>query len=488
MPVFSEITIDFLVDFEEDYTLGMTFDDNSVLSSQLFTWVTTRGTTGEVTTGTPTATPGETTAINFEAAFDLDNLTNFITTRTVNSLLIQSEVEGFDFIGIRGLDENGTGLTLGVDFDITFTNFVPPIDNSNIDFALVRSPHYVNIPFNFDTTTSASIDLFVWDGDLATLPLTPTYSLTFPRPATNYTEFNVDLSKLIQEQIDAIPTIDFTLPSQVIDSTADSVKWVHYTASYTDPTEVIADIEGTFAAVDGYGLYNEGVNPTKPANNILTTVEIRKVSRDGFILFPFVNNGTITSIEVNSKTGQINETETITASNESTDIVQYIEVDASVVTIDPFITITTLPATDIFQYELIDECRYNPIQVVFKNRYGVYDCLTLFKKSETEIRVQSDTFVNNYVNAGTYDTTRHQYQKLNVTSKETLKVNSGYVSETSNELFKQLIHSDKVWIYDGALVPVTVKNSSLQFKTRVNNKLINYSIEFEYAYDVIQDV
>ena len=263
---------------------------------------------------------------------------------------------------------------------------------------------------------------------------------------------------------------------------------IQYVASYTDPNETIADIQGTFVAVDGYGYYSEGVNPTKPTDNILTVASIRKVSRTGFILFPFVNNGSITTIDINTESDEINETMTITATDNSTDMVQYVEVDVSQATTDNYVTITTQPDGDIRTYEIIDECRYNPIQVVFKNRYGVFECLTLFKKSNNSISVSSDEFINNYISGGTYSTTKHQNQKINIQGKESIKTNSGYISQNENSLYKELLLSETVYFYDDGLIPVNVTTSSLEFKTRVNDSLVNYSIDFEYAYNLIQNV
>ena len=80
-------------------------------------------------------------------------------------------------------------------------------------------------------------------------------------------------------------------------------------------------------------------------------------------------------------------------------------------------------------------------------------------------------------------------QKINVVGKKTFTVNSGYILESENDLYEQMLFSEKIWIYeDSAYVPVNVKSSSLQFKTRVNDKLINYQIEFEYAFNTIQNV
>ena len=483
MPTYSEIDITFDTDFEEGDIITLVMNDNGVFDYYETTWVTTRSGAGEVTTGTPTGTPGERTAINYEAAFDLDYTTLFITTQSTNEVNIQSETEGLLFVGIIE-DINNAGT-----FSATYTNYYAPPDISTIDFALTRSPHYVNIPFTFDTTTKATISLYVWDGDITVLPSEATYTLTLVRPTTDFSEFNTNLSDLIREKINAVPVIDLASTTQVIDSTDNSVKWIQYNVVYTDPVNTIADIEGTFVAIDGYGNYAEGVNPNKPTNNVLTDVAYRKVERSGFILFPFVNNGTITSIDIDSDGGEINETETITDTNESTDVVQYICVDVSQAATDEYITITTKPADDEFVYEIVDECRFDPKQVIFKNNNGVFECLTLFKKSNQTLTVKDDKFVNNYISGGTYDTTKHQFQKINIQSKKKIRLNSGYITESENPLYEQLLQSDKVYFYENdALVPINVDKNSLDLKTRVNDKLVDYSMEFEYAYNQIQNV
>ena len=489
MPTFSDITIEFLRDFEVDFEIRTTTSYNGNLTPLVWTWVVTRSAGFEVTTGTPTGTTGERTAINFEAAFDLDYPTGYVTTQTTNTIVIQSETEGFDFIRFNAVDENGTLLVQNTDFIVTFNNYVEPVDYSTIEFAMVKSPHYVNIPFNFTTTTSATINLFVWDGALASVPSTATRTLTIPRPSTNFTEFNVDLSGLIRDRIDPTPNIDLAANVQIVDSLANSVKWVKYTASYTDPTEIIADIEGTFVGVDGYGWYSEGANPTKPTNNILTSSTTRKIDRNGFVLLPIVNNGTIASIDADSDTSEIDEFFTITPSDNSTDMVQYVEIDVSQAQTDDYLTVTTNPAGDVITYEIIDECRYNPIHIVFKNKFGAFDVLNLFKKSDSSIDIKNDDFVNNYVSGGTYDTTKHQFQKININGKETVSCNTGYINEEENNIYKELLLSETVYIYkNSALIPINITTKSLGLKTRVNNGLVNYSIDFEYAYNLIQNV
>jgi hypothetical protein len=332
MPTYSTITITFVDDWFEDDLLKIKFDDNGTITNNQWTWVLTRSSGFEVTQGIPTATAGETAAINFEAAFDLDFPTGYVTTQTGNEVEIASETLGEDFLGFTlGSANVGTATA-------TFGNYVTPPTPAALDYALIRSPHYVNIPFNFVETTKATISLYVWDGDLTVVPGTASYVRTKIRPSVDYAEFNVDLSKTIRESFNPKPNLVLTSTSQVVDNLSDSVKWVKYTASYTDTTNTIPDIEGTLAALYGYGYNQEGVNPSVPSTKALSSCANRKVDRTGFIMFPFLNEGTITSIEVDSDGGTINDTLTMVTSDESTDVVQYVCVDVSDATTDDYIT------------------------------------------------------------------------------------------------------------------------------------------------------
>mgnify|MGYP000353780865 CR=1 FL=1 len=491
MPTFSEIRIEFLVDYQDDYTLTLVTQLNGTTNTtEIFTWVASRTNPFEVTTGTPTGIAGETTAINYAAAYLLDNPTGYVVTvENDNQVLIQSETQFENFIGFRSTDGDDILLTKGVDYDVVFSNDEQVVDISNVEFILTRSPHYINTPFNFETTQSATIDLYIWNGDLASVPATPTYTLTKVRPSVDYAEFNTDISRIVNEKLDGKPNLDIALPTQIVDSGNEEVKWIKWVMSYTDPTEVIPDIEGFLIATEGYGYYLEGVNPTKPDDNILTSTDYRKVSRDGFIVLPYVNNGEVTSITIQSENNQINATETPTATDNSNKAVQYLYVDVSQATTDEYITVTFLPDGDFVTYEITDECRYEPKQVVFKNKYGMYDSLTLFKKSNTSINVKNDDFTNAYISSGTYSTTAHQIQKINIQGTETITVNSGYIKESENSIYQEMMLSDAVYFYENdAFVPVNVKTSSLEFKTRVNDSLVNYTVEFEYAYNLIQNV
>jgi len=83
----------------------------------------------------------------------------------------------------------------------------------------------------------------------------------------------------------------------------------------------------------------------------------------------------------------------------------------------------------------------------------------------------------------------HQFIKFNVQGKGKFKVNSGFVKEAMNETFKQLLLSERAWIYkDQIFTPVNVSNTNIEYKTRQKDRLINYEFEFDYAFNEINNI
>lgn len=121
MATFSQIKIK----FTQDLAIGKQFGFNHYTSSpfgvpialnKIWNFVANRNTNWQVTVGTPTGIAGEKTAMNFEAAFNID-MPGFIVTRTGNEVLIKIEnlfgsttefsygliLYEWDFIGGQGL-------------------------------------------------------------------------------------------------------------------------------------------------------------------------------------------------------------------------------------------------------------------------------------------------------------------------------------------------------------------------------------------------
>jgi hypothetical protein len=75
-----------------------------------------------------------------------------------------------------------------------------------------------------------------------------------------------------------------------------------------------------------------------------------------------------------------------------------------------------------------------------------------------------------------------------VNAKEKYTLNSNYIPEGDNDSVQQMFLSDNILLEDGAIKSATITDSSLGFKTRTNDKLIDYTINLEVNSPLINKV
>jgi len=467
MSTFSEVTITFNVDYEDTYFLRLSYRDSSgTITDQRWDWVVTRSAAFEVTEGTPTATAGERAAINFKAAFDLDNPTGYVTTQTLNSVTIASETEGEDFVGVMTGITDVRRFVQGEEWDVVFNNVAPTPSELDIDVAFVRSPYYITTDFIFDTTLSATIKLKVWEGDLITdEPNDYVYELTRTRPVTDVISLDTNIAEFLSEQ--------FT-------DKDDITKWVKYEVIYNDIENAVSPEEGYLAALNGYGYYAEGANVQEPVNRILLS-NLNKRQISGTFDVYYINNGYLTSYNLDGA-GSV----TITPTTDSADFVQKVSIDTTSYSNNDIITLSFSAALRVdIDFIVRKECVYDAKEIVFRNKYGVLEQKTFYAYFEEKLNVDKDEFNNNYTSSSAYNVGKHQYKDINLQGRESFIVNSGFVNQSENETFKQLLLSDEVYL---GTIPINVASSDISFKTIDSDELINYQIEFKYAYNAIQNV
>lgn len=168
----------------------------------------------------------------------------------------------------------------------------------------------------------------------------------------------------------------------------------------------------------------------------------------------------------------------------SNGVVQNVWVNVSEALADEYIEIVFNGVTTTLL--ITDECRYTPIDIAFENKDGGLQFLTFFKAKSESLNVTNEEFEGD---RGQPADGNHQFVKFNVQAREKFKVNSGFVKEVMNETFKQLLLSERVWMLaDDIYTPLNVASKTLEYKTRQKERLINYEIEFEYAYNEINNI
>jgi hypothetical protein len=80
---------------------------------------------------------------------------------------------------------------------------------------------------------------------------------------------------------------------------------------------------------------------------------------------------------------------------------------------------------------------------------------------------------------------RGTFKDFNVNGKQTIKLNTGFVKEDFKENLTQLMLSERILING---LPVIIKTKNIDRTKQINNKMINYTIEFEMAFDVINNI
>ena len=150
---------------------------------------------------------------------------------------------------------------------------------------------------------------------------------------------------------------------------------------------------------------------------------------------------------------------------------------------------TTFGATTLatLNYEVVCEQYYTPVRVAYKNRFGQFDYINFFKRHDNTFNTSQRLYepqLGTWESATlAYDQYQTKAQRYIVDATEVMSCNTTYIEQGYNELMKQLLVSDEIyWTYDqtnNLVKPLTIQTNSLQFKTGVNNKLIQYTITFD---------
>tara|TARA_R110001632_G_scaffold22322_1_gene64241 strand:- start:313 stop:1317 length:1005 start_codon:yes stop_codon:yes gene_type:complete len=137
-------------------------------------------------------------------------------------------------------------------------------------------------------------------------------------------------------------------------------------------------------------------------------------------------------------------------------------------------------------------------RITFINKYGQFQELWFsLKKVLTTSTTKEEYQGINLTSSGSstsYDISVPTKVVYNKKATEKITLNSGYYPEAYNAVFEQLLESEQIWIKTlnkvgtTEYLPVNVITSSFTKKTKLNDKLIDYTIEFAEAYDKINNV
>ena len=378
-----------------------------------------------------------------------------------------------------------------------------------------RSPFYKKI--SNASLAKAKLELYVWTGVYADRAAADKkYTITKEELGTNnYVTF--ELSELIRDYMIteynnyATDTLWVDADITIYDSEGDIVQ-VNSKNTNTYP----------FLAIDGYGYFEDGINPRSvqyttpmvlqhnttiyfyggydikiPIYAEATTVTATLTSTAGANIN--WDNADDFWDSYNSNWGSGQTPVVITDNGNTNQKIQYLIItdtedlnDGDIVTIS---SNKSAYSNIVITLKKVCEPKYTPLSAIFYNKYGALQNLWFFKKSMTNISITSNKFKNNIIdfdNSGgspSYSLSKHQEKIFMANGKESITMNTGFYEESFNEVIRQMLLSEQVWVYDGTnTLPINLKSNTLLFKKGVNDKLISYTVSFDYAYDKINNI
>jgi hypothetical protein len=350
-----------------------------------------------------------------------------------------------------------------------------------------RSPYIVQIS---ETGQDGSkLEIFIWNGT-GSAPTSPTYTLSKLIPASNNVKTYYNISPYIREYL----SFDTRQEPYNIFSASNNNQWCNVIFKRYKLDNGIYTLLNTTTtkAFDGFGYYEEGYNPSL-TNDILhdegtfyyaydTSINpsTNNAYRGGFIMVEsftsykvkYTNLATGASVTQNLVNNRMNDVmrvyPTYYAGGNKLEILNGSDAVLWTGYFKPYIN-----------------CRYTPVLCDFVNKYGCWQRTWFYAASNdtfsvenTEYNLMQSTFPN-------YNTLEGQRKVFNTTGKKSIKVNTDWVTEDYNDLLKQLMASERILINS---LPAKINTKSTELFKNINQKMINYQLEFDFAFNAINNV
>ena len=247
--------------------------------------------------------------------------------------------------------------------------------------------------------------------------------------------------------------------------------------AYTSSDSLINGSTFTDVGYDAYGTFMEGANPEVPFSNrprwlLNTDPESLDVY---YIYVPNNTAGVLPYIAVNASMGYVGYGASQTSISASSNYGQYL---------------VNIVRVDCTKYG-------DGHKITFVNKFGALQDIWFFLKSVNTTNKKSENYQRNIISStGTYSVNSHTKQVYNTIANTNITLSSGFYPEWSNQWFEQLLLSEQVWLTRpnpfnptaDEVVPVNVKKNSIAKKTVLNNKLIEYTFDFDMSFDYINNV
>jgi hypothetical protein len=140
-----------------------------------------------------------------------------------------------------------------------------------------------------------------------------------------------------------------------------------------------------------------------------------------------------------------------------------------------------------FTFKPLAECRYTPVTIDFINKLGGWQRVFFFKASIDKITTTSEdyNFLTAVPTVNQWTVSDGQTRQMNRNARRKITVNSGSVDENFKFIIEQLMLSERIMVNN---LPAKILTNDADLFKIVNKKDLNYTLDFEYAYDEVATV
>ena len=337
----------------------------------------------------------------------------------------------------------------------------------------VRSPYIVSKTSSVGNVVKA--ELYIYNNP-SSVPSSPTYTLSKVIPSSVATTAHFDISPYCREYISFQKFTSASVETAAGNDEYCNIQVKVYVNEVLDSTT-------DYVAFDGFGYYEQGYNPSLGDTSGITdsavfldegTYYVKETGNGGGIYFHNVS-GSLTNAVYNS-------TDSISLNN-GVKFVPYVHPSHVGVTNVVEIYEGGFPVRT-YTFEPICEPKYTPLVCDFINQYGVWQQIIFFKASERNF-VATGTEYNLMPSSINYDIYENRRQVFNRNAKKSITANTGFVPESYSNVMKAMLLSEKIMLDNE---PVKLRTQNVKLQEHINDKLINYRVEFEYSHNQLNYV
>jgi len=380
-----------------------------------------------------------------------------------------------------------------------------------MSYSFIQTPATMSLaqsPVIFSVSSSALVgannfqyigELTIWTGSVSASGSGDTWTLAKYPSAQGFTGI-FDVSRIVNSTQ--------TTLTQTNVSAVSYLKFISYSryqsgSSYITGSPILSNV---YKAVDGYQIFpetiGENVYDMTPHWPLMTdgpatqSVFIDNIGQ-GAVYVGNIGTTIPTKIVYSGSTGNGEYALSAADGNSNNEVRTYPQAPAetgfpltllglSTYTLQAYSGSTPLGSKITFNIECIQ--KYPNIRIKWKNRYSEFDYFNFYmvnRKSFTSTKRTYQPQIGSWQQR-TLAYNEYDSQTLNyiVDSNQNMSVNSFWIPEAYNDIFKQLLVSNEIyWMQENTtnVKPLTIITQNINFKTGVNDHLIQYQFDFQFG-------